>query len=64
MKNKKVNIRVGYTKRSLASYTYWERKLLAGVDVTIIDGKGNKIVIGSRECGSKVVVNNMTFFDQ
>ena len=55
----KVNIEVGYSKTGNISedYKYWGRKGLAGADITIIDGKGNKFVIGSRENGTKVVYN-------
>ena len=47
---------MGYTKTGLGSYTYWSREKLAGTDVEINDGKGNKIIIGSRECGSRIEI--------
>lgn len=54
----KVNFEVGYTKTNVfTNYKYWSRKNLAGVDVKIIDGNKNKIIIGSREGGSRIEVN-------
>ena len=59
----KVNIIVGYTKNGLRDYKHWERKNLLGTDVTIIDGIGNEIIIGSREKGTLITVNGKTIKD-
>ena len=55
----KVEIQVGYFKTGLVAdnYKHWEKKKLEGVDVQIIDGKGNKIISGSREGGSRIEIN-------
>jgi len=59
MKSKKVSITIGYSKSGNIAddYLNWSRKNLTGVDVKIIDGKGNEFVIGSRENGTRIEIN-------
>jgi len=64
MKTKKVNIIIGYSKSGKIAddYKYWKKENLAGIDVKITDGKGNEIIIGSRESGSRIEINKKEIF--
>ena len=63
MGRSKVSVRVGSTRGNIyEDYKVWERENLKGVDITVVDGLGNKIELNAREggIGYRIEVNGKT----